>query len=151
MKVAITINILAIDTYDLRNQKQVKTFLEGMDAIVYVIATERTETSKNIHYHVLAEIENNEAMARYWAKKIYIEPLNNELSYFNYIKKDGNFKIYNDYVPPFQEIKKNEYEALMNDILNTDITLQEIAIKYPKLLFKHFNNIKAMFFTREIK
>ncbi|MEM0173126.1 MAG: hypothetical protein QXI16_01305, partial [Sulfolobaceae archaeon] len=59
--------------------------------------------------------------------------------------------IYNDYVPPFQEIKKNEYEALMNDILNTDITLQEIAIKYPKLLLKHYNNIKAMFFAREIK
>lgn len=142
---------MAIDTYELRNQKQVKQFIEELGGIVYVIATERTETSKNIHYHVLAEIEDNQAMAQYWAKKIYCEPLTNELSYFNYIKKDGNFKLYNDYVPPFQEIKSSDYEALMNDLLNTDITLQEVAIKYPKLLLKHFNNIKAIFFTREIK
>jgi len=147
---AITININAINTFKLKSIESVNDWLSGLGAKVHVISAERTTDGKrNLHYHVMADID--EVTKNYlWQLKIWNDEVTNELSYYEYIIKDGKYKVY-DYQPPFRVQNQNQYAMMLDDMFVHDLTLDELRIKYPMLFVRHFNNILKIYQSRELK
>ena len=111
-----------------------------------VISCERTEQSKNIHYHIMAECSKEMVYDIYkelWLNQIFTEVTRNEYAYYQYMIKDGNYKTY-DYTPMVPQ-KETEYENLLNDIFIHNKSMDEIRIGYPKLFVRYYILITAMF------
>lgn len=143
-KTAITINETIIDKYQLKSMDHARNFLKmAYDIETLVITAERTQTSKNIHYHILAAAITEQQERELWHDKIYNSKIDNELNYYNYIIKDGNIKLY-DYTPPIVPKSTSTYEAMLNDIYENDFSFDMIRIKYPELFVKHYQTITKM-------
>lgn len=143
----ITININAINKFKLNSIKHVELFLIENKLIPKVISCERTEQSKNIHYHVLAECPKEMVYDIYkelWLNHIFTEVTRNEYAYYQYIIKDGNYKTY-DYVPQLPDTQTSEYQRLLDDIFVHNKSMDEIRITYPKLFVRYYNTIQSMF------
>lgn len=138
-KYAITINTNAIVKYKLKAIDSVYQFLDKLYIKSFVIAAERDLHSNNIHYHVLAESDDiaNEVL---WGYKIWNSEVNNENAYYEYIIKDGHYKVFNDYKPLIKPIN-DEYANLLDDIHLYDLSHEELRIKYPKLYLRFYRTI----------
>lgn len=92
---AITINNKEL-TEKYKSIRQVYEQFALMPITVNVIAVERNELNQNIHYHLLINAEvpvkhlDNEYI---WWKELATDV--DVLKYQEYIKKEGNYKIYN--------------------------------------------------------
>jgi len=142
----ITININAINKFKLNSIKHVEVFLRENKLTPKVISSERTQQSKNIHYHVMAECDSDKVADIYkelWFNQIFTEVTRNEYAYYQYMIKDGNYKTY-DYTPIVPETD-SQYENLLNDIFIHNKSMDEIRIAYPKLFVRYYSTISAMF------
>lgn len=147
---AITINLNAIERFKLKSMDNVYDFLTSFDLEVLMISAERTENSKNIHYHVAVQ-EIPEGISKLlWTSKIYNEFVKDDKGYIDYIAKDGNYKLYNKYVMPVIHSNRTEIELLLDDIYNHDKSVDYIRMKYPKLFLKHYNTILKMLLSKPI-
>ena len=143
----ITININAINKFKLNSIKHVEVFLRENKLTPKVISSERTQQSKNIHYHVMAECDSDKVADIYkelWFNQIFTEVTRNEYAYYQYMIKDGNYKTY-DYTPQIPESKVSSYENMLNDIFVHNKSLDEIRIDYPVLFVRHYTTIIQMF------
>lgn len=92
---AITINNKEL-TEKYNSIKQVYEHFSKMPITVNIIAVERNELNKNIHYHLLISADfpiqhiDNEFI---WWKELETDI--DVIKYREYIKKDGNYKVYN--------------------------------------------------------
>lgn len=142
---AITINLTNVQKYKLKSIDDVYSFLDKLKIVVLVIAAERSSLGYNYHYHILTK-DYEEDIERYlWSSAIFNETVLNEFSYYDYICKEGNFKIFNDYQPPYKMQSKNQYELMLNDIYTNNVPMQEIRLRYPVLFVRHYNTICKMY------
>lgn len=139
-----TININVIDKLSLKSIDKVRDFLLNYEIKVLCISAERTETSKNIHYHLLIDNYDNATSIILWGLNIWNSTIDNEFSYFNYMIKDGNYKLFNDYQKPIQT-KGSDISLLLDDIYENDISFNAIRIKYPKLYLRYYSTIIKMY------
>ena len=148
---AITINDSAIKRFKLKSIDSVKEYVESFNPAykVYVVSAERTDGSNNSHYHILCSSIEDYDQQLLWANKIWNDEVDNEIMYYEYITKDGNFKLYNDYQQPKYTRSKDEYKNLMNDIYIHDLDLDKIRVKYPKLYVRHYKTILEMMRDRD--
>lgn len=115
---------------------------------VIIIAVERNELNKNIHYHILYKsdvpIQSIDEINIWW-KEIKTEL--EVIKYYNYCKKDGRYKIYN-VLGIKNDTENTIYTELLElvktyDCLKTLINENPNMIKYlTKLvkLYKIYNN-----------
>ena len=147
-KFAITINNNLIEKYKLKSIDDVYEFLKSYNVKPLIISAERNSLNKNYHYHVLSENYDFEIEKQLWADRIYNEIIVNEFSYTEYIKKDGNYKIFNDYVPMIKTDSKSQYSQMVDDIYINNFDSSQIRIKYPTLFVRHFKTIMNMIMNK---
>ncbi|MEM0173885.1 MAG: hypothetical protein QXI16_05200 [Sulfolobaceae archaeon] len=92
---AITVNNKEL-TEKFKSIKQLYEHFSVMPVTVYTISCERNELNQNIHYHMLigskVPVECVESHYIWWKE---LQSDLDVMKYHDYIKKDGNYKVYN--------------------------------------------------------
>ena len=145
MPKVITLNQTSINKFNLKTIESVKDFLEGLNVIPLVISAERSSVGYNYHYHIMSKDYSEDIERNLWLSGIYNDNVINEVAYYDYIIKEGNFKLFNGYEPPFKQKNASQYELMLNDIYINNVSMQEIRLKYPVLFVRHYNTISKMY------
>lgn len=139
---AITINRSEL-TKDLKTIKSVENYLRDF-CDVYVISVERNELNDNIHYHGLVKAsENNDNFML--ESSIWKKQLDNKidiLKYINYIKKEGNFKVYQ-----LTELELEQgitWQEKAIQLVEKHDNIRDILTESPEML-KYINHIEKLF------
>ena len=77
------------------------------------VSAERSEASQNIHYHVLALVQNEyltTVVNNLWLNQIFVEKTRNEYAYYQYMIKNGVYKTF-DYIPLLPDNVENDYTS----------------------------------------
>lgn len=145
---AITINNNNLTSEFKSIQKVYQYFSLLPTTETIIIAVERNELNENIHYHILVKsdvpIQSINETYIWWKE---LETDLDIIKYYNYCKKDGNYKIYKELglETDTQDTIYTEILMLVKtyDSLKTLINENPNMIKYlPKVerLFRIFNN-----------
>ena len=105
-----------------------------MPITVYCIAVERNDINQNIHYHLLIgsefPITHNDTYYTWWT---LIENDVEVIKYYNYIKKDGNYKIYNN-LPIKNDENENDIYSEMLTACKTYNSLKDLINDNPEFI-----------------
>lgn len=92
---AVTINNVDV-VKRLKSMDKVKDYLALYSDVVYLISVERNEFNNNTHYHILLDgsyLDGLPIKTDFWYKEIQSDF--EILKYIDYIKKGGQYKVYN--------------------------------------------------------
>lgn len=144
---AITIGPHIAEANNLKKLDDVYDFLETYGVISNVVSRETDNLTGRSHFHVLSEFVDLENKASLYEKTgiVYIEQVQDVAFYDNYVRKEGKFKVYNDFSFSRDFSKKLTFEDLVNDIIVNNLRdLRAIVSKYPGLSVKYYHNIKRI-------
>ncbi len=110
---------------------------------VIIIAVERNEINQNIHYHILykSEVPITSINDTY----IWWQELETELEvikYFNYCKKDGKYKIYNE-LGIKQDTQNTIYTELL-ELVKTYDSLKTLINENPNMI-KYLGKLERLY------
>lgn len=139
---AITINNQEL-TQKYNSIRKVYEAYANMPITIYCIAVERNELNVNIHYHLLVgsefPITHLDNQYTWWK---HIENDVEVIKYFNYIKKGGNYKIYNNLEINNNDVENNIYYDMLT-ACKTYNTLADLIEANPQFI-KHINKLTVL-------
>lgn len=149
---AITINNKEL-TKELKSIDKVYNFINNIfrfyeNTTINIISCERNDLNENIHYHLLLtsinDIDVNDTIlsnVNIWVKKILTT--DEVILYYDYVKKDGTYKVYT--VPDFI-IKNEKYynRAFLYWQSNDGSNVDDYLLKYPEDI-KYFRNLDRLY------
>ncbi len=141
---AITINNKEL-TERFRSIRQVYEHFSLMPITVNIVSVERNEINENIHYHLLisADYPIESVDSKYiWWKELATDT--DILKYQEYIKKDGNYKIYNAISLETQE-DNTLYTKMLKDCQKY-YRFSDLLVDNPHYI-KHIHKIKLLWDT----